>query len=114
MLPFKLPRPPRCCYWSAIYRGERNEGIVRIKDCVGAFGFITGFQYFSDISASMVIEVSEKKLQALFAELGSIVSLTEEKIENNSDTVDECVVYLNITFAQATGDMRNVVPAVPG
>jgi len=100
-------------FWTAYSNNERIAAIIEIEKVIGSFGFITDFKQFSDISISVKIEIEECKILELFKNLEHIIDI--DKIEQQfSISNRERVIFLNITFTHATGDLRIETPAVPG
>ncbi len=92
---------------------ERHEGITEIQSIVSKYGDIVDFKFFSDISISIVIEIRECKIDKLYDDL--IGNMGMKKFEYlNSISQKERTVFLNITFAKGTGDLKIEVPSVPG
>jgi len=100
-------------YLTGYYGKERIIGISDIEKSINKYGFIIDFKMFSDISISMIIEIEEFKVDALFNELTSYMKMNE--FENiSTDSKKECIILLNVTFTKGTGDLRIEIPAVPG
>ena len=100
-------------YWTGICNKERNEAIGAISTIINRHGFFTDFKLFSDVSLSMVVEVEERNVDALYAELGNYLAL-EDFPAVTSTSAKERVILLNITFTRGTGNLEREVPAVPG
>jgi hypothetical protein len=100
-------------FWSGYCSKDRIVAISEIEKIVSAHGFITDFKLFSDVAISIQIESEELNIDKLYTSLSDYISLNAfEKL--NSDSSDECLVSLNITFTKGTGDLKIEVPAVPG
>jgi hypothetical protein len=100
-------------FWTGYCSKERIVAIREIEEIISAHGFITDFKLFSDIAISIQIESEELKIDKLYTALTDYISLNEfEKL--NSDSSDECLVSLNITFTKGTGDLKIEIPSVPG
>jgi len=103
----------RKLYWTGYCNKERSAAISETEHIISSFGFITDFKRFSDISISMTIEIEEFKIDDLYIALKNYLSLSDfEKL--NSDSGNECIIYLNTSFTRGTGDLLIEVPAVPG
>jgi hypothetical protein len=100
-------------YWTGICSKERNEAIGAISTIVNRHGFFTDFKLFSDVSLGMVIEIEERNVNALYAELGNYLALEDFPILT-STSANERIILLNITFTRGTGNVEREVPAVPG
>jgi len=100
-------------FWTAYSNNDRIASIIEIEKVIGSFGIITDFKQFSDIYISVKIEIEECKILELFKNLEHIIDI--DKIEQQfSISNRERVIFLNITFTHATGDLRIETPAVPG
>lgn len=100
-------------FWTGYSNDERMVAIRAIESIVNTYGFIIDFKQFSDISISITIEVAEANIDILYAELKKHLKLDDfEAIHASSDT--ERTVYLNVTFAKGSGDLKIEIPAVPG
>ncbi len=100
-------------YWTGICSQERNEAMGAVSTIINRHGFFSDFKLFSDVSLGMVIEVEERNVDALYAELGNCLAL-EDFPAVNSTSAKERVILLNITFTRGTGNLEREVPAVPG
>lgn len=100
-------------YLTGYYGKERIIGISDIEKSITKYGFIIDFMMFSDISISMIIEIEEFKVNALFDELSSYMKMNEFEIIS-TDSKRDCIILLNVTFTKGTGDLRIEIPAVPG
>jgi hypothetical protein len=99
-------------YWSGISNDERTKAISEITGIVNRYATILNFQRFSDISLNLVLEVEECRLNDLQISLKNIMSI--EGIDTNlTDSKTDCIVLINITFTQSTGDMKIEVPNIP-
>jgi hypothetical protein len=100
-------------YWTGICSADRLHGMSQVEKCILNFGFIVDYKFFSDLSMSVIIEIEERKMEALYEELAKVISLSDfDKF--NPDSEKECTVLFNITFTRGTGDLQNEIPAVPG
>lgn len=100
-------------FLTGYYDKERIIGISDIEKSINKYGFIIDFKMFSDISISMIIEIEEFKVDALFDELTSYMKMNEFK-NISTDSKKDCLLLLNVTFTKGTGDLRIEIPAVPG
>ena len=100
-------------FWAGFSVDERHAAIDGIRSVVSRFGDIVDARLFSDLSLSLTIEIQELKMDGLYDELSKIIGLPEPKYQNSTST-KERTLYLNITFAKGTGNLKREVPAVPG
>jgi hypothetical protein len=100
-------------FWAGFTNDERLSAITKIQDVVSKFGDIVDIHLFSDLSLSLTIEVQEFKIDRLHEDLGKIIGL-EKPDYLNSISNEERTIYLNITFAKGTGNLKVEVPSVPG
>ena len=99
-------------FWSGISRDERIKAISEITGIVNKFATILSFQKFSDISLGLLLETEECKLAELRTGLQKVVSLGDTEGEL-TDSKAGCIVHLNITFTEGTGDLEIEVPDIP-
>lgn len=100
-------------FWTAYSNNERIAAIIEIERVISSFGFITDFKQFSDISISLKIEIEECKIFELFKTLENIIAI-DKCDEQFSTSNRERIIYINITFTKATGNLIIEIPAVPG
>lgn len=103
----------RSIFWTGYTSGDRHQVITWTKETVAGFGDIVDFKLFSDISIVITIEIQERNIDTLYNELkGHMLLDVFGPLSSNSDK--ERVIYLHITFARATGNLKVDVPSVPG
>lgn len=100
-------------YWTGFCSKNRNQAISEIEQIISKHGFITDFKKFSDISISLVIEITERKIDLLYNELFEYMTLYDFNLLSSASE-NERTILLNITFTKGTGDLKIEVPAVPG
>jgi hypothetical protein len=100
-------------YWTGICSKERTQAIPQISTIVNRHGCFTDFKLFSDVSLSMVIEVEERKVDALYEELGNYLALDDSPAVR-SNSAQERIILFHVTFTRGTGNVAREVPAVPG
>lgn len=100
-------------FWTGYSSGDRHHIITRTKETVADYGDIVDFKLFSDISIVITIEIQERNIEALYNGLKEYMLLDEYSILNLQPD-KERVIYLNITFTRATGDLKVETPSVPG
>jgi hypothetical protein len=99
-------------YWKGISTDDRRKAIGEITLIVDKYGLIANFQRFSDVVFSLLIEIEERKLNGLFDELKTIISI-EGHEGNLTEATNDCFIFLNITFTKSTGDLEIEVPNFP-
>ncbi len=100
-------------FWTAFSDAERHSAINKIQSVISKYGDVVDVHLFSDISLSMTIEIEEFKIDELYGELTKIIGVQKPKYLN-SISKKERTVYINITFAKGTGNLKIEVPSVPG
>lgn len=100
-------------FWMGYSNAGRHHSIMRVREIVASYGDIVDFKLFSDISVVMTLEIQERNVDDLFSKLTEEIKL-DEYDRLNSTSNNERVIYLNLTFTQATGDLKVEVPSVPG
>ena len=100
-------------YWTGYCALPRNEAISRLEIDVNRHGYIVDFKPFSDVSMSLFLEVPENEAEALYRDLSDWMQLDDCDFSECTSQRD-IVVLFNLSFAKSTGDLRHVVPDVPG
>lgn len=100
-------------FWTGFSNDERHAAIDKIQGVISKYGDVVDFHLFSDISLSLTIEIEEFKIDELYDELTKIIGIQKPEYLS-SISKKERTVYLNITFAKGTGNLKIEVPAVPG
>ena len=100
-------------YWKGFCNKDRNVGIYEVERVINQYGFIVDFKMFSDMEINLKIDIEERNIDNLYHALSAYLSLNELKDISSSARTGR-IVLLNITFTQATGNLKIEVPAVPG
>jgi hypothetical protein len=99
-------------FWTSYCSAERHEATPAIKALVARHGSVVDFKMISDLSLTLVIELDSSRIKALYRDLQALIRL-DDWHEVTPDQNDQ-IVYLNISFANQSGKLRNDIPAVPG
>ena len=99
-------------YWTANSHDERISAINDLSRIIDRHATILNFQRFSDLSMGLTIELEERSLKLLFAELSEILFIDGYAEIGNSSS-KEVLLMLNITFARGTGELVIEVPDFP-
>lgn len=108
-----IPPHKQSIFWTAYCTMERILGTSEIEKICSRYGYISDFKQFSDIAIAFSIEVPEAKRDALYKDLGSILSLDPYEAESKAAET-EVHIMLNVTFTHGSGNLKIEVPAVPG
>lgn len=100
-------------FWTGYCKRDRIAAISEIENCISIYGYITDFKQFSDVSLSICIEVAKSKIDLLYLELSKCIILDDFEWFHSDSEVD-CQVFLHISFSQGKGDLKVVIPEVPG
>ena len=100
-------------YWKGYTSLERHFALEVIQSVVSRFGCIVNAVMFSDVSVNFVIEIEANLIDQLYQELQELISMDAFEMMNTISTKEK-VIYCNITFSKATGNLRNEVSNVPG
>jgi hypothetical protein len=103
--------PPGPIFWSATCPLSRVEGIMRAQEIISRFGYILDFRHFSDLEMSLVLEIAESNMAALYIELTGIMDLKSVKGKLTGKE-QERRLLINIAFTSGEGLLRTDVPAV--
>lgn len=101
-------------YWSAICRKNRTEALAEITEVVGRHATILNFQRFSDLSLGLALEVESGHLLPLKGDMEDIMILDIKEEQLPDFNTGLCLLMLNISFSEGSGELRLEVPAVPG
>ena len=100
-------------FWSGYSNEERHAAITTIQHLVLKYGSITDFTAFTDIALTFIIETEASKVNALYDELKTNLSM-DSYDHAHTPLKKETTIFLNVTFSKGTGDLRIEAPAVPG
>ncbi len=99
-------------YWKGISNDERIKAISELTGIINQYATILNFQKFSDFSLSLLLEIEECKVIDLQSGLKTIMSL--EHINSDlTNSKEDCIVFLNVTFTKGTGDLEIEIPDIP-
>jgi len=96
-------------FWTGYCNLDRIFGITEVERIINYYGFIVDFKKFSDVAMSFTIELEEKKLSPLYANLTSLLKITEDAPTKSAST-EERTVMLNVSFGHSKGNMKFEVP----
>ena len=99
-------------FWTAFSPQSKYQAIPKLEEIIDRHeGFIVDIKPFSDLSLSLRIELEERNIDALYTGLQKAMELKPfETMDSSSKR--ERTVFLNITFAKSTGDVRQNIPQV--
>lgn len=100
-------------FWNAYTHHERIVATNDIEEIIHGFGFITEVNSFSDIAIKFTIELPEKNIMPLYEKLKTYLTIDDFETKYSDSNVEQDV-YLNVTFTEGSGNLRNEIPAVPG
>lgn len=102
--------------WQAYTNKDRNKSIEEIKKTIDDNeGCILNFTMFSDLAMSLSIEIQEKYILQLHKALSDTLRITELDIATiRPNSPKEYILFLNVSFGAGSGNLKKVVPAVPG
>ena len=100
-------------FWSGVTNEVRHPFIDRIQCVISKYGDIIDFKMFSDLSLAIKLEVPGSKVCGLYGELSENLSMEAFTPLNHGPDV-EWTVFLSVGFGKGIGDLKIVVPAVPG
>ena len=100
-------------HWTAYTAINRHEAIQVVQRLVQSPAFVTDFHFFSDLSASLQIEVPGSHCAALLESLQSVMTVeTREPVA--ALTQASLLVLLQLNFSGGSGMLRHTIPEVPG
>ncbi len=96
-------------YWTAICTEERLKAMADLTRIIDQYATILNFQRFSDVSLSLLLELEAKKVSELQAALRQVMLLDGDEVAATTSVAD-CLVFLNVTFAQGKGNLEVEMP----
>lgn len=99
----------RSIFWTAYSSGDRHYVINTIKESVVGYGDIVDFNFFSDISIVLTIEIADCNINGLYKQLKQHMQLDDYDLLN-SLSKKERIIFLNITFTNSTGNLKVETP----
>ena len=102
--------------WTAFTNKKRLNIIEQVKDAISlSDGAIMNSNMFSDLALALSIEIEENRINALYEELLSVLTISSEAPKNmNLNSKKEWLIFINISFGQGKGDHKIDIPNVPG
>jgi len=98
--------------WPLVSAKPRTEALGLLRDLVNQWGDLVDYQVYSDVAALLRVEVAGRKLPDFWDALSLSFRLVVPRPQ--AATEQEVTVALAVTFLDATGDLSQPVPAVPG
>lgn len=102
--------------WEGICFKERYQCLNEINQIIFATGgFVTNFNFFSDIALFLQISIEENSIPALYLALSEMLRLStrlDQPFDSNS--IVAYSIYLHISFTHGSGKLEQEVPMVPG
>lgn len=100
--------------WEAYSNDGRNRTIEIIRNTISYNdGCIINFNMFSDLAMTLSIEIEEIKIPQLHKALSFVIKLTELE-EINFVSTKEWTIFINLSFSNGTGYLKQEIPEVPG
>lgn len=99
-------------FWSAVGHGDRITVISECERIIDNYGFIMEFKKFSDLALSLYIDVESNKIPRLYEALKSVLNLDVFDFKEVNEKTH--TIFLNISFADGHGDLKQEIPNVPG
>ncbi len=100
-------------YWKGYSHHERTAAISAIQEIVARHASIVDFKLFSDLELALVIEVDGNKIAALYRDLCTELQM-DAIADQDVDSSTEGTILFNITFGKGTGNVKQIIPEVPG
>ena len=101
--------------WQAISRDNRHQSLEYVKESISQNdGYIIGFQMYSDLAINLTIEMELKDVIFLYRSLSKSLRFLKPASEPSLDSDKDCIVHLNLSFTQGTGNLTQVIPDSPG
>jgi len=100
-------------FWTGYSNKDRYSTIAALQTVVARYADIVDCKLFSDIAVNITIEIEERNINALFNALKDNIGISEFEYLS-SISAKERTIYLNVSFAQGSGNLTIETPAVPG
>ena len=102
--------------WKIFSAQDRNKTLEALKDIISSNdGFIVDFNFFSDLALTLTIEIEERRIKGLHSAISQVANISElENIAFNPESVKDWWIFLNISFAEGTGELKVIIPEIPG
>jgi len=99
-------------YWKSYAKTSRQDILFNLPRLINSYGLITNSTLLSDYCINFVIEVEMTVLNDFVCELQKQIEFTliiPERIDS-----EIIMIYLSVAFKNASGDLKNLIPNVPG
>lgn len=99
-------------YWKIYTEQSRHAIMYELPKLINSLGMMVNFAQLSDYCINFLIEIDTPELinlQKLLAET-FLTNLDLPTINRESATV----IYLSVIFKSASGELKNIIPHVPG
>lgn len=93
-------------YWSALSDDNRHKAIQDTILVVNRYGVLNSFLRCSDLSLGLSIDTEERYVERLYLDLAGIMTLTGKVGQVDDRSSASCMVLLNLTFLQGTGELE--------
>ena len=103
----------KAIFWKGYCNDERSAAITAIQGTVSKYGDVVDSRLFSDISLALTLEIEEERINDLHAALQRLMRLDGHE-PFTSPFGKERTIFLNITFATGSGNLKIETPSVPG
>ena len=100
-------------YWKSYTNKDRHSVIFEIQKIVNQFAIILNFNLLSDYSLVLLIETEPEKVTELYDNLNKFIPVTSES-NNEVNNGSAKIISLDIRFKSATGELKNIIPELPG
>jgi len=103
----------RRLFWELYVAGDRRAALTEIAEIVTRHGAIVESSLFSDRAASLIVELAAARIPALRAALAQRATVLGPD-DAGPEAEGDSYLFLTISFAAGTGDLRREIPRVPG
>lgn len=103
----------RTFFWKGYWQDEPGLAIPILEQHLRPLGYIVDFKRFSDLALTIVIEISEHRIDTLYKALCKCMVM-EDFTPLASNRQIERTLYLHISFSKGAGKLAIETPAVPG
>jgi hypothetical protein len=100
-------------YWTGQAAQTGPGALQEVARVINAHGSLVDARLFSDLSASLAIEIEEGKIAGLYHALQACLTVNEP-LAPYPDSARERTILFHLSLAQGTGHARVPVPDVPG
>ena len=99
-------------YWKSYAKTNRQDILFNLPRLINSYALITNSTLLSDYCINFVIEAEMTVFNDLVCELQKQIEFTV--IAPDKSYSGTIMIYLSVAFKNASGELKNLIPNVPG